>query len=80
MFSVVFSSTVRIWSSSNESKVLKAHEPAVWTLSGLAKFDGSKRILSGLLLLSLLPVCGKHLNKVDCFCLVAFVTACLSIL
>ena len=78
MFPVVVSSTVRVWSNSNESKVLQAHEPAVWTLSGLAKFDGSKRILSGLLIINSMWQTFKI--KLTDFCLIAFVTACLSIL
>jgi phospholipase A-2-activating protein len=38
-------STIRVWDA--PCIVLKAHEPAVWTLAGLHDFDGTNRILSG---------------------------------
>ena len=40
-------SFVRVWKSGGESSVFKAHTPAVWTVAGLFRHDGTRRILSG---------------------------------
>ena len=31
----------------NQSDAIEAHRPAVWAISGLFQFDGTRRILSG---------------------------------
>ena len=43
---LILFSTIRVWDA--PCIVLKAHEPAVWTLAGLHDFDGTNRILSGI--------------------------------
>lgn len=42
-------SNMKVWNWSNQSEVssMKAHDPAVWAISGLHQFDGSDRVLSG---------------------------------
>ena len=41
-------SCVRVWRGEGaESLTIKAHSPAVWTVAGLFKHDGSRRFISG---------------------------------
>ena len=41
-------SFVRVWKSGGQSSAaFKAHTPAVWTVAGLFRHDGTRRILSG---------------------------------
>ena len=47
----VLCSSVRVWKSETactHCSVIKAHSPAVWTIAGLFRHDGTRRILSGL--------------------------------
>lgn len=47
---------MRAWNTTDNCITVKAHEPAVWCVSGLHRFDGTDRVLTGICMHEYTPV------------------------